>query len=40
VWHLFALLLFAGLCWAMLMLVFTDDDVALVCLAFADHHLL
>ena len=38
VWHWFTLPLFAGLHWALLMLVFTDDAVALVSLAFfADH---
>lgn len=36
-----SLVLFAGLCWALLVLVFTDDLLALVCLAFlTDLHLL
>ncbi|KRX31755.1 hypothetical protein T09_13809 [Trichinella sp. T9] len=34
VWYWFTLPLFAGLHWALLTLVFTDDAVALVCLAF------
>ena len=33
VWRWFALALFAGPCWALLMLVFDDDAVALVRLA-------
>jgi hypothetical protein len=32
--HWFALQLFAGLPWALLMLVFPEDTLALVCLAF------
>ena len=40
-WLWFALPLFAGLYWALLMLVFTDHVEALVSLAFfADHCLL
>ena len=29
VWYWFALPLFAGLCWVLLMLIFTDDAVVL-----------
>jgi hypothetical protein len=40
VWHRFTLPFFAGLRWALLMLV-SDNTVALVCLAFfVYHHLL
>jgi hypothetical protein len=41
VWYWFTLPLLAGFVWALLMLVLSEDAVALVHLAFfADHHLL
>jgi hypothetical protein len=39
-WHQFTLPLFAGLCWALLMLVYAGDALALVCLAFFMKYLL
>jgi hypothetical protein len=39
-WHWFALPFFAALRWALLMLVFTDNAVALVLLAFFTGHCL